>query len=186
MTEIIGAVDPGSSLAGVALFHDGHLTAADLARSKRAPLAAYYGPDVRRYADVALTVVAWFSSRVARLDTLSLEWPQVYGGGGRKEDPNDLLPLAAVQGGIVACLDLLAFPVGQVRVYLPRSWKGTVRKEIFTDRIRARLDVAETAIDAAVRPESLRHNATDAVGLGLYELGRLGTRPARALRSGKG
>ena len=63
---------------------------------------------------------------------------------------------------------VLLYPTAQ-------EWKGSVPKRIHHPRLAAKLTPAERAVvaEAAVRvPASLLHNVWDAVGLGLWGLGR--------------
>lgn len=99
-------------------------------------------------------------------DRLALELPQVYVRTRSKGDPNDLILLTGVVGGLVNWFSGTAF------LYLPHSWKGSVPKEIMAKRILKRLsDDEKRRIVKA--PESLHHNVLDGVGVGLHHLKRL-------------
>ena len=103
---------------------------------------------------------------------LIAEWPQVYqrGGGRTRGDANDVIPLAGVGCALAAC-----FPTINAKEVSPHEWKGQVPKEAIAARVESRLSEAERAAYdaglAAVAP-SLRHNVSDAVGIGLWGLGR--------------
>lgn len=57
---------------------------------------------------------------------------------------------------------------------LPRTWKKQVDKRVHNARVLDRLSAAELALLTALRlPESKRHNVIDAIGLGLWALGRM-------------
>ncbi len=91
--------------------------------------------------------------------------PRIYPGSGQqKGDLNDLLNLAAVVGGHEKTFK------NHVRVF-PAQWKGQVPKKIMNARVLSRLSPQER-----LRIEdsgSKTHNTIDAVGIGLYRLGRL-------------
>jgi hypothetical protein len=151
-------IDPGLRHAGKAIFEDGKLLRAELIRN---PLTEGRGP-------AAWHDISWAFWKQTPFpvpaDMLVCEMPRVY-PGVRAEDPNDLLDLAGVLGAVVS-----SFP-GIVRMYFPSDWKGQVPKKTMTERIRG-----------FVKPEEWRriaddgaktHNTLDAVGLGLFHLGRM-------------
>ncbi len=88
---------------------------------------------------------------------------------GAKVNPAILLQLNLLAG---SCMRLLK-PSGQMFFVEPTTWKGTLDKEVHHSRIRVCLDEQERAIVDAIKPKSLAHNATDAVGLCLFATGRL-------------
>lgn len=153
------AVDPGLRGCGVAYFADDKLR-----------LAAYVvgkyqhgrGPEVWR--GMASAVRKWWGETAA-LDGLVLEVPEIY-PGMPKTDPNDLIDLAGVDGALAA-----AFAVPAV-YYLPRQWKGQVPKEVGVLRALAHLSDEERKCVRPAPMKSLDHNVADAVGLGLYHVGR--------------
>lgn len=121
---------------------------------------------------------------------LVIEKPTIY-PGDRRTDPNDLIDLAVVVGRWLQLAE-------QSITVLPRVWKGTTPKPISHRRIWRTLDAHERdavarcvgmsthAIDRKIEAACLRlastgkvtgysweaHNALDAVGIGLFELGR--------------
>lgn len=86
-------------------------------------------------------------------------------------DVNDLIDLAVQVGEVKLFLEASRCAVELV---WPRTWKGTVKKEIMTERILSRLTPEELAL-VPLRPRARTpdHNCVDAVGLGLWKLGRL-------------
>ncbi len=57
----------------------------------------------------------------------------------------------------------------------PAQWKGAVPKEVHQPRILAALTAAEQGVlDAAKVAPTLKNNVVDAIGLGLWAVGRLG------------
>lgn len=157
------ALDPGKHRAGVAVFRDSVLWWAGLCGDgKSGPLSTV------RATVAALTLGAqpspFFSWAI-------VENQQVY-RGLPGPNPNDLIPLAFVAGGVTASISSAADCA--FRFPLPREWKGSVPKKVWTARILSRLSTAELDILKAVKcPASLRHNTVDAIGLGLWHLGRL-------------
>jgi hypothetical protein len=100
------------------------------------------------------------------LDELIIEMPRIYPGSGQqKGDLNDLLDLAAVVGFLEGVLG------GRTTRVFPAQWKGQVPKKIMTARILGKLSVEER--NTIVSAGSKTHNIVDAIGIGLWKLGRL-------------
>jgi hypothetical protein len=97
----------------------------------------------------------------------ALEVPQVYQGSKQLGDPDDLLQLAGVVGAIAS----LGFR-GSVDGVAPREWKGTIKPDIVIARVQAILTPEETARVELPTAKGLQHNVWDAVGIGLYTVGR--------------
>src|SRR5262245_29015263 len=96
-----------------------------------------------------------------------IEIPQVYLGSKSKGNPNDLIRLAYAAGCLVG--DRLG-----VETVWPRQWKGTIKKEAMLRRILSKLTPFELGmLQGLGLPPSKEHNVTDAVGIGLWKLGRL-------------
>lgn len=88
-----------------------------------------------------------------------------------QKDVNDLIDLAVQVGEIRYCYESLGCTVELV---WPRTWKGNVKKEIMTERILSRLTPEELAlVPRRPRAKTPDHNCVDAIGLGLWKLGRL-------------
>lgn len=157
------AVDPGLRVCGVATFEDGFLkTAAEvktLTKDAEAGPLAWGG-----MADAICAAVG----EDRRFGAVVVELPQVYRGPLLKGDPNDLLHLVGVLGHLCGQLEAHC-GVGEVEFhhYRPAEWKGQVPKAIHHERIQRRLSKSEIT----VWPKG--HNAKDAVGLGLFHLGRM-------------
>lgn len=103
-------------------------------------------------------------------ETLLCEWPQIY-PGPRTADPNDLLPLTACIGAVAALTKHAT-----LTTVAPRIWTGSRPKIPNHARIYKRLSETERSVlEAAFLgvAKSLQHNIIDAVGIGLYGLGRL-------------
>lgn len=148
------AIDPGAC-AGIAGFFDGELVLLDIEDASELPI---------NVDDVGAAGV---------IDVVIVERPEVYTkkvGKAAHADPNDLIKLAMRAGALVQ-----AFAPRRVVEVLPKEWKGQAPKEIVARRVLAKLspverDTAETEL--ARHHAGLWHNAIDAIGIGLYHLGR--------------
>lgn len=168
------ALDPGLRTCGLALFRKGKLAAAGLARN---PYGTRSGVrDVEPWIAMAMSTRKWLNEIDIRfIESVIYEMPEVYGGGGsRNSDPNDLMQLAGVLGAVGHALNEAKW-----YGFFPKDWKGQVSKEVHHRRIYHKYLTGQEQIRldltlAANCPEapSLHHNAYDAVGLGLYVLGR--------------
>lgn len=157
--SFIIAIDPGLHCSGKATFQDGVLIEASVIRTDK----KVKGPQ------------AWFNMGKALslglfpgLDMLVLEIPQIYAQQTGK-DPNHLFglvgSLGALLGGLWVCPPITA--------YRPREWKGNTPKKIHQKWILGELSLEERAIVEKIKPATLRHNAVDAVGIGLFYLKRM-------------
>jgi hypothetical protein len=174
MSSYLFSVDPGLRTAGVAMFRDSVLIHAGLARSEeehaRGPAAW-----LKMGEAVAALVASWTDGTTfAEQDTMEIvcELMQVYGRAVSAADPADLMELMGVNGVIIS-----QFDGAKACGYRPAEWKKSVPKSIHNQRILNRLTHAETKVldnDPTIIP-SLRHNAVDAVGIGLHHLLRLRT-----------
>jgi hypothetical protein len=84
---------------------------------------------------------------------------------------NDLMQLQRCNGQweqAVARANALA----QIHAPYPVQWKGSVDKEVHNDRVLKRLTPAEREVIPKL-PKSKLHNVIDAIGLGLWALGRM-------------
>lgn len=156
---MILAIDPGIRGCGAAVF-DG--TALHWAGYVRNTATTGNGPfECASMADaVARELVTHTVTR------LVLEWPQIYRAGKGKGDPNDLLCLAGVDAALAGWFRA---PGTHVR---PRAWKGTIDGDKLIKRIKMRVTPAERLCVVLPCP-SLEHNVWDAIGLGLWAVGRL-------------
>lgn len=167
--EMLIGFDPGLREAGLAVFEGNKLTRATLVRS---PEKEKRGPEawLAMAKAVADELHLDFLNTQSRRLTLVVEHQQVYQQKFWKGDPDDLLQLAGVNGAV--CKSIWA---DRYIHTLPRQWKGTVKKEVWTKRIESKLTPEEIQ-NLVPCPASLRHNLLDGVGLGLWYLGRLGKR----------
>lgn len=152
------AFDPGlapSSGTGWARFHYGELFSAGVL----VPVKGTLEDKLRELARQAHTATN-------STDTVVMEHMRIYPGPRQKGDQNDLIDLAVLEGMILGATN----PAGIVLVSA-RTWKGNVPKDIMGKRILAALSEAERA---QIEGKGKRmHNALDAIGIGLWALGRL-------------
>lgn len=99
-----------------------------------------------------------------------IEHPVIY-PGGRTKNPNDVLKVAINAGEWGGRFRHVA------RYVKPQQWKGNVPKAVHQPRIWAKLTnterkVFDDCLDTAKVPKSKRHNVIDAIGIGLYAVGR--------------
>lgn len=165
------AIDPSIRSAGVAVFSDGLLVAATAIKMPRDAVGKGLGTRVDA---MARAIAEWLDLDAAGC-TVVYEWPQVYRAAKSPGDPNDLIALSAV--GAAACAFLGA---AEIRTPTPAEWAGQLPKVKATAsalgspralRIRSRLSSAEA------QHLTTSHDLIDAVGIGLWALGRLA--PAR-------
>jgi hypothetical protein len=157
-------------VAGVALFGEVTQDSWDLFDSALMVNPSGNGQGPRQSADMAGAVLSWLEGlpvHASEISILALEWPQVYPVS--KGDPNDLFCLAGV--GSALAMALLAKADPKIIYYKPREWKGTAPKEVMGARILERLTPEERPLIPDVG--SLTHNIIDAVGIGLFAVGRL-------------
>lgn len=172
--NVLVSVDPGIRGCGVAVFNDGRLYRAayiknpSLSKGNRAM-------EARNMAD---EVCSWVD--LGHVGTLALEWPRIYASriraGQTKEDPNDLLALAAVGSAINTF-----FCTGRTYSYTPSEWKAQMEKDVCEAYVRRRLAPSELAAAevGAKAAKSKAHNMWDAIGIGLHHLGRM--KPKRVI-----
>lgn len=86
-------------------------------------------------------------------------------------DVNDLLDLGLKAGVLSGFYEQRGVEVESV---FPRTWKGTVPKKIHNERVLAALTEEEVALlPRRPRAKDHDHNVLDAVGIGLWKLGRM-------------
>jgi hypothetical protein len=103
----------------------------------------------------------WFHS-----DPVVVEMPQK-DGRTRRVRMKDVLNLTAAAGRITGRTD------GDAIFVTPKQWKGSLPKDVMHERITARLNDREPGrIERAPRKKE-RGDILDAIGIGLWQLGRL-------------
>lgn len=156
---ILVSIDPGIKALGWARFHD-------LGPGRPCEL---FSCGASRNASGTLPEVArTHAERIARgVDVVALESMTVR--GANSIPPQDLINVQTV-GAIVA-----ASLTHRIVLLTPEEWKGTVPKSIHHPRIRAALSEAErgTLGGACDLAGANAKEVLDAVGIGLYYLGRI-------------
>lgn len=145
--DMLLAIDPGAD-SGWAIFRDDALTDCGLGGVEYAAP----GPLVNQ---------------------VVIEHPVIY-PGGRSANPNDIVKVAISAGEWAGRY----FPC-PVRYVKPRDWKGTIDADVCNKRVLAALSAEEGRVYARASekvPARKRHNVIDAIGLGLFQLGRFGIR----------
>ena len=174
MGNILLAVDPGLLHPAAALFINGELQAASRVK---VPNAVKGLPVAERCRTIAQLIREWYEEppywtgqiNVKEPETLVVEWPQIYTADKSKGDPNNLVPLAGIDGALAAI-----FADSKVVSPQPRDWTGNIPKSESGDpwqsprgqRVWSRLSPDER------NRVVVSHDAIDSVGIGLWGLGR--------------
>lgn len=117
-----------------------------------------------------------FDSDLVNAVAFILEKPQIYRTRKMKGDQNDLVDISVAGGFLLGQLHVQATGiVGSDRVTVekitPSVWKKQLKKEIAHERINKKLTAQEKSAFNKTE-ESLMHNVWDAVGIGLWGVGR--------------
>jgi hypothetical protein len=161
------SIDPSSTRTGLAVWWGQHLVSVEARRARRR-VAGESGPSVER---MLRQLQHW-----TPLDTqlLAVEWPRVYAAGSRRIDPAGPLAVAAAAGmwiGAAMCTARVGAP--EVVIVEASAWKGQTPKQVMGERILRACTSRERALIGAI-PDAGREDAIDALGLGLWLLGRIG------------
>lgn len=178
------AIDPGVTWCGVAVFN---LATKRLIMAGRIKGKGFKG-DIENLCVLARAVYQYATrTKTGEFHEFVFEWPQIYAGKQRgRKDPNDLLPLAALDALVLAQFAERGRP-GSTRLYHPHDWKGSKHANATAKMVIDRLDPSEQfAVEDL--PEFKQHliesdregtevshpvhNTLDAVGVGLKHLGR--------------
>ena len=155
-------VDPGLRGCGVAEFRAGELVRAAYVPN---PMA---GRGYEAHSALGEAVSTWVSDASERI---IIEHPVIYPSAAQqKGDLNDLLDVVAVGASVAS-----GFRAHYIESVSPREWKGQVPKNIMTMRIASALSETERA-NIEKCAAGLKHNVLDAVGIGLWKLGRINQR----------
>lgn len=155
---ILLAIDPGTkrkhsdgtARAGIALFDGDKLAACWL----------FASPDI---AGLATAI-----GLQAPVDLVVVEVPKVYPRS--PADPEDLILLAFTAGLLAG-----SARAADLKMVRPAAWKGQRPKDVDTALTLATLTDAERETFGRCTydiPKGLRHNVIDAIGIGLWQLGR--------------
>jgi hypothetical protein len=96
-----------------------------------------------------------------------IEIPQVYQQRLQKGDPNDLITVAVIAG--IAAASFLPYGI-EPQLVRPSRWKGNRPKAVDNQYTLSLLDEDEKC--KLVKVSSKQHNVLDAVGIGLWRVGR--------------
>lgn len=153
------SVDPGVKATGVAFFDDYSLVNVLLVRA--------------RSLELMIVEMQKFTNFYDTPDTVIVERPTIYRRGG-KGDPVGLVSISIVAGAAACSISQDVW--SKIKFVEPRVWKGSVPKKIHNERIVEQLNDREQAIlktRLVKAPVKLIHNVIDAVGIGLYQLGKM-------------
>lgn len=147
------SADPGKLSLAWAYFEDDVLQQCGLIREKkRQKLHEAFAYEFG-FVDVELAIV---------------EVPQVYQQRFLKGDPNDLIEVALTAGAFLSAANAL-----EIDTVRPRGWKGTRPKEVCNAlTLKTLSETEKKVLGSCGVPRSLAHNIMDAVGIGLWTLGR--------------
>lgn len=149
------AIDPGVHHHGLALFHDdGRLSRCGLVRGPAGRTSLAEGAS-----RLAYLTDRWLDERGARVVA---ELPQ--DRGQDRVPPADLIALSVVLGWTLGAL------AWQTTLISPADWKGSTPKSKHQPRIIAALSPDEAAL---IPSGALAHNVVDAIGIGLWAVGRI-------------
>lgn len=167
------AIDPGVHSMAIAVFGDGGvLLDAWNEESKSAfkiDVNLSVAEQIERWGSPSVRLINRLQSHV-RLERNRIvgERQVVYPGAkGLKTNPNDLLDLAMCAGAFYGalCVDMVA----TLTVVEPAEWKAQVPKDITRKRIETLLGSTEKML---IKKGGEMHNVYDAIGIGLFALGR--------------
>lgn len=161
MSEFTLAIDPGLKCLGWALFQGKTLTVCGVSRSKN---NLDLGACIKDHQDAMIDAPhRWMLQRAEAV----IERPQIYPTAQQKGDQNDLVAIAMVACATVGGL------CDSVRFAFPREWKGQMPKDVSHRLIDKRLSEAEKEVrDTLPKAKTILHNGLDAIGIGLWAVGR--------------
>jgi len=153
-----GALDPGKEYAGLAVFVAGQaVLAKKLVSPKPWPMSLLC------LGQQALELVG------PGLPLFVFEMPVLRHGAGKAHLGGDLLPLVGTCGAVASALRPVA-----IEDYEPGRWKGTIDGDVLVRRIKGtKTEPGKLTAAELVVLGSGDHNVVDAMGIGLWRLGRL-------------
>ncbi len=163
MTYLL-AVDPSIVSPGVALFCEGKLVAN--ARVKVCPQPEACA--AQRCCNAIAELCTWYGTTARLVDTLAFEYPQIY-AHDTPAVANAVVSMAAVGMGLSYALDINdthSYTPREIWGQLPKAKTGSYWKCPRGARVWSRLDADERTVAVD------QHDAGDAVGIGLFHLGR--------------
>lgn len=140
------SIDPGKKSSGIAVFENDILIDCCLQQSP-----------------------SLFNILLPSISNVVIEKPQIYKQQLWKGDPNDLVEVAIVVGKYIQLFEECDI----VETVYPRLWKGQRPKAVDNNYTLSILSDGERDIFNNVDiPRHLQHNIIDAIGIGLWKLGR--------------
>ena len=147
MGAVLLAIDPGKTHFGYAVFREGLLVSCGTPNHANAEGLASIAIDLYRY----------YKRQAGTRVSVAMEVPQNYLRTRRVKSLSGLVALCAAVDAAVQI----------ERFYQPKVWKGQVPKPAHHKRLVRVLSAAETTLW-----NEADHNARDAIGIGLFHLGR--------------
>lgn len=162
---MIISIDPGLDYFAAAKWDEnGWLRSADFYEAVTA-----YGPTKQALQTAAVFDGIFESELRNECELVVIECPAIYPKS--KAPPQDIMHL---YGAVIAIAQVCIQYFVRVEFVEPRTWKGNVPKEIFGKRIESKLLPKESKLALLDRfPKTKRHDVVDAIGIGLWHLGRL-------------
>lgn len=157
-------IDPGVRGAGIAVWSLNNLVMACYVKPMRKDRGYGLAEDLAYNVEMA---VKDYSPKL-----IVCEFPRFYGSTHQKGDPNDLIDVAVAGAAISTRLDSL---ISYIESVSPSDWKGNVPKQKMLVRIWKKLTEEERAVVQKTN-KSDREDILDAIGIGLWKLGRLNKR----------
>lgn len=148
------SIDPGTRFTGYAWFEGKRLVDCGVIKAKGLhPMLV----KCREY----------FAECEEPMPLVAIEKPQVYTQRKMKGDANDLITISLVAGYCASFFE-------KSRFVLPRDWKGTVDKDVMCRRVKNRWmnDHERFILEEKHIPKGQVNNTLDAIGVGLFVLGR--------------
>lgn len=110
------------------------------------------------------------STMLGMTEHVVIERPMIYPDQRLwKGDPDDIVRLAMTVGCLINDCERRGCRVSTCR---PADWKGQLKKDPTEARVISKLSDDEAELVELPSAESLEHNVIDAVGLGLWLVGR--------------
>lgn len=114
--------------------------------------------------DIIESAVLLYQSYKPKL--LVVEKPKIYPIEKWKGDPNDLIDVAITAGVVIG-----VFKDSKIDLVLPHTWKGQRPKDVDNQYTLSLLTKIEQG-KIGHYPKTKMHNVIDAIGLGLWKIGR--------------
>lgn len=149
------AIDPGKT-SGFALFEDGQLVCAWEEKHKSFKTNSVALEFIKR------------QKKYPTIFSLIIEYPQIYPIKSWIGDPNDLILVGTYVGFFIGVfITYWILFLDQINTPKARDWKGQTPKQIMNERTLEKLSHVESA---CIKKKST--HVLDAIGLGLWKLGR--------------